>query len=41
LIGLQLLLSVACGLIIGYLYYAHPLTGLIGTALAMRHKQSG
>ena len=41
MIGLQLLLRAACGLIIANLYYAHPLMGLIGTALEMRHKQSG
>ena len=38
---LQLLLSAACGLLVANLYYAQPLTGLIGGALGMPAQSVG
>ncbi len=40
-VGMQWILSVACGLLIANVYYAQPLTGLITAALGMPKQSAG
>src|ERR1700761_5440513 len=40
-VGLQLLLGAACGLLIANVYYAQPLTGIIGASLGLPRESNG
>lgn len=41
LTAIQTMLAIACGMIIANVYYAQPLTGLIGATLGLPHESNG